>query len=464
MRMVGQQGQSTLARSSPCGHPPLPRPTRWLRANPCAREEHPRRVEAKRRLWRRQRCLPKVADVAGLDIQAVLVGRLHHAAALDAVAPLSEARLRLLPELGARLRDERFALAMVRRGVLSGLRRWLQAAAEETPPRRATAAGAAGAAGAIGLGGAAGGPCRFYLSVMGLLRLVAPHVQPGHLRQSRGLGRLLLGLGRSVLQPPRLRSAAATVLELLMQPTLADPRPPVPPAAAAATAAAVFAAAVRVPATTAPAAVPAATAALPTAAAALAPASVKPAFKISKISRAPVAVPADAAASTASAPSAAVAPMSPPPLPARLVPLAFASAAPPAAHPLDPARRDGLAPEGEAQAQAARGREAKREAARGEAGPERQEGKRRRVDAVDAAEARELLARLVKPLLLPAYRAKEISREGFKLAARAVTCRAREMAAAGQLPQSEEAITTVLASLVEDELTRPLGPFSVSRK
>ena len=38
--------------------------------------------------------------------------------------------------------------------------------------------------------------------------------------------------------------------------------------------------------------------------------------------------------------------------------------------------------------------------------------------------------------------------------ARAVTGRAREMASAGQLPQSEEAITTVLASLVEDELAR----------
>eukprot|EP00964_Phaeocystis_antarctica_P137617 scaffold102201_cov33-Phaeocystis_antarctica.AAC.1 len=175
------------------------------------------------------------------DEAAALVGRLHHAAALDAVAPLSEARLRLLPKLSSRLRDERFAVAMVRRGVLGGLRRWLQAAAEETP-RRATAAGTP-AADAPGLGGAAGAPCRLCLSVLGLLRLVAPHVQPGHLRQSRGLGRLLLGLGRSILQPPRLRSTAATVLELLMQQTPAAPRLAPPASAAAATAAAAAAAA-----------------------------------------------------------------------------------------------------------------------------------------------------------------------------------------------------------------------------
>ena len=96
----------------------------------------------------------------------------------------------------------------------------------------------------------------------------------------------------------------------------------------------------------------------------------------------------------------------------------------------------------------------KREAAAGEAGPERHEGKRRRADAADAAQLAELLARLAKSLLKPAYEAKEISREGFKLVARAVTGRAREMASAGQLPQSEEAITTVLASLVEDERAR----------
>ena len=86
--------------------------------------------------------------------------------------------------------------------------------------------------------------------------------------------------------------------------------------------------------------------------------------------------------------------------------------------------------------------------------PERPEGKRRRADTADAAQVAELLTRLVKSLLLPAYRANEISRDVFKLVARAVTGRAREMAGAGQLPQSEEAITTVLASLVEDELAR----------
>ena len=86
---------------------------------------------------------------------------------------------------------------------------------------------------------------------------MAPHVQPGHLRQSRGLGRLLLGLGRSVLQPPRLRSTAATVLGLLMQQTPADPRL-APPAAAVPTAAAAAAAAAATAAAVPAAAVPAA--------------------------------------------------------------------------------------------------------------------------------------------------------------------------------------------------------------
>ena len=66
----------------------------------------------------------------------------------------------------------------------------------------------------------------------------------------------------------------------------------------------------------------------------------------------------------------------------------------------------------------------------GEAASERHAGKRRRADGADAAQVVELLARLVKSLLKPAYQANEISREGFKLVARAVTDRAREMAAA----------------------------------
>ena len=434
-----------------------------------------------------------------LALQAALVGKLHHAAALDAVAPLSEARVRLLPKLSARLRDERFAVAMVRRGVLGGLRRWLQAVAEETP-RPATAAGTP-AADAPDLAGAAGAPCRLGLSVLGLLRLVAPHVQPGHLRQSRGLGRLLLGLGRSGLQPPRLRSTATTVLELLMQQTPADPRPAhptaiptaapaaqPPPAAAAAAAAAVLtaqpataaaAAALApsiklepmppppLPASAAAAAISAATmsaaavraaAAVPAAAAlaaaAGAPVPAKSAFKISRSSRPPTA--AAAVTAVAPVPSIKLEPMPPPPLPARLAPPASTSAASPeprAAQRLAAVHPPVTAPQGDAQAPRSRG--AKREAVGDEAASERHEGKRRRADAADAAQVVELLARLVKSLLKPAYQANEISREGFKLVARTVTGRAREMAAAGQLPQSEEAITTVLASLVEDELARP---------
>ena len=52
----------SLAHSSPCGRPPLQRPTRVLRAAPCAPEVSCRRLGAEERppaaLW----CLPKLID------------------------------------------------------------------------------------------------------------------------------------------------------------------------------------------------------------------------------------------------------------------------------------------------------------------------------------------------------------------------------------------------------------------
>ena len=68
----------------------------------------PARKGARFHCWLRQRGgSAALSCTSALALQAALVGKLHHAAALDAVAPLSEARARLLPKLSARLRDER---------------------------------------------------------------------------------------------------------------------------------------------------------------------------------------------------------------------------------------------------------------------------------------------------------------------------------------------------------------------
>ena len=91
-----------------------------------------------------------------------------------------------------------------------------------------------------------------------------------------------------------------------------------------------------------------------------------------------------------------------------------------------------------------------------EAGPG---GKRRRDEAAEKA----VLARLVKSLLQPAYQRKEIGRDEFKATARAVTALAKQLAAAGQLPQQEDAMAPVLASLVQDELARLPRTTSCSR-
>ena len=63
LRAAQQHGRSALVRSSPCGHPPLQRPTRLLMVTLWGREERPRRVDAEARpkatLW----CRFKLADL-----------------------------------------------------------------------------------------------------------------------------------------------------------------------------------------------------------------------------------------------------------------------------------------------------------------------------------------------------------------------------------------------------------------
>ena len=55
-----QRGQSAHARSSACGHPPLQKPARLLRATLLTREEPPpHRFDADRRLWRRSCVCPR---------------------------------------------------------------------------------------------------------------------------------------------------------------------------------------------------------------------------------------------------------------------------------------------------------------------------------------------------------------------------------------------------------------------
>ena len=56
------------------------------------------------------------------------------------------------------------------------------------------------------------------LSLFGMLRNLAPRVQPAHLRQSRGLGKLLMLIARSVSEPRAMRAAAAQLLERMLPP------------------------------------------------------------------------------------------------------------------------------------------------------------------------------------------------------------------------------------------------------
>ena len=68
-RRRASMAQRALARSSsPCGHPPLEKPARLLRAALWAQEERPCRLAAEERLWR---CARSVADFTALDHSVV---------------------------------------------------------------------------------------------------------------------------------------------------------------------------------------------------------------------------------------------------------------------------------------------------------------------------------------------------------------------------------------------------------
>ena len=68
-RRRASMARRALARSSsPCGHPPLQKPARLLRAALWAQEERPCRLAAEERLWR---CARSVADFTALDHSVV---------------------------------------------------------------------------------------------------------------------------------------------------------------------------------------------------------------------------------------------------------------------------------------------------------------------------------------------------------------------------------------------------------
>ena len=54
------------------------------------------------------------------------------------------------------------------------------------------------------------------MQIFALVRALAPYVQPAHLRQSRGLGKLLMLLARSPSTRAEERSAAAELLASLL--------------------------------------------------------------------------------------------------------------------------------------------------------------------------------------------------------------------------------------------------------
>ena len=122
-----------------------------------------------------------------------LVKMMHAAAAADTALPSAGARARLMPTLGTPFRDPEMTVALLRSGALGAIRRGLQTAADGRITRRDVAE-------------------KLFLSLVGLLRPLVPAVQPVHLRQSRGLGRMLMLLAASRFEKPRVRDAAADVL------------------------------------------------------------------------------------------------------------------------------------------------------------------------------------------------------------------------------------------------------------
>jgi hypothetical protein len=122
-----------------------------------------------------------------------LVRRLHAAAAADIVTPMSHARERLLPELGAAVLEPSMTKPLLRAGVLGAVRRILQTTGDTrlTKPELCE---------------------RLRLSIFGVLRNLAPEVHSHHLEQSRGLGKLLMLIATSPSERRPIREAGRAVL------------------------------------------------------------------------------------------------------------------------------------------------------------------------------------------------------------------------------------------------------------
>ena len=142
---------------------------------------------------------------------AEMVRQLHHAAALDTVAPNTGARLRLWPSIGARLRDGPLLRSLVRAGALGALRRWLQTTGDS-----ATTAGATEV-------------MRLRAAVLAGLRALAPYVGAPQMNMSRGLGKLLLLLADA----PSTDASIAALAKQTLTELLSRAPPPQPPAAPA---------------------------------------------------------------------------------------------------------------------------------------------------------------------------------------------------------------------------------------
>lgn len=145
-------------------------------------------AEAARRLDAMRLCESRAAET---------VRKLHSAAATDTALPHSSARVKLLPVLGPIFVDPQMATPMLRAGVLGAIRRILQTTADAmitSPPQAA----------------------RMRPVLFGMLRRLAPKVQAAHLRQSRGLGKLLMLIACSPSEPRTFREEASALLAAML--------------------------------------------------------------------------------------------------------------------------------------------------------------------------------------------------------------------------------------------------------
>ena len=161
---------------------------------------------------------PSLAELREREKRAAdAVRRLHAAAAMDIASPASKARLRVLPIVGPTVTLATMAVPLLRANVLGALRRLLQTTSDSKITRDIAE------------------KTRMRLSIFSMLKALAPSVQPVHLRQSRGLGRLLMLIATSTAGEPRqIREAAAALLQKIVKPeaegaATAHSMPPPPP-------------------------------------------------------------------------------------------------------------------------------------------------------------------------------------------------------------------------------------------